>query len=175
MEIVDLFDNKRKLVGKVAERYNYDPGYYSQVLHLWIMNSKGEFLIQKRSMKKKIHPGIWSITGGGADTGETTLDAVYRECKEELDIDIAPEQLQLIMSVKRPFVFMDIYLAKIDVDINKLVLQEDEVDEVRWTSAEEIRKMVEAKEMGSSIALYHDLFLKLVEELDTNPEYKKPF
>ncbi|MCR5186963.1 MAG: NUDIX domain-containing protein [Clostridia bacterium] len=174
MELVDLFDNKRKFINKVVERYHYTPEYYSQVLHLWIMNSKGEFLIQKRSMKKKINPGIWSITGGGADSGETTLDAVYRECKEELGIDIKPDELQLIMSIKRPYVFMDIYLAKIDIAIEDIVMEESEVDEVKWATEDEIKKMIAAKEMGSSITLYHDLFFNLVAELGTNPDYKKP-
>ena len=43
-------------------------------MHVWIQNDKGEFLIQKRCKTKRVFPGVWSITGGGVDTGEKTVE-----------------------------------------------------------------------------------------------------
>ena len=166
MEFVDLFDNKRNSLGKVSERYSYTPEEYSQVVHLWIRNSQGDFLIQKRSMKKPTNPGLWSVTGGAVDCGETPLEAAYRECKEELDVDIKPGEIQLMMTVKRPKVFVDIFLVEKDIDLNKVVLQEDEVDDVKWFTKNEIREMAKNDGMGTSITIYHDVLLNLIDQLN---------
>ena len=88
MELVDKLNNKRQSLNKTAERQEKVDGEYRQSVHTWIMNSKGEFLIQKRSSNKKNFPNMWSQTGGAVDAGETTLQAALRECKEELNIDL---------------------------------------------------------------------------------------
>ena len=49
MELVDKLNNKRQSLNKTAERQEKVDGEYRQSVHTWIMNSKGEFLIQKRS------------------------------------------------------------------------------------------------------------------------------
>ena len=74
MELVDKFDKKRNSLGKTSERYERIAGEYKQSMHVWIQNDKGEFLIQKRSKTKRVFPGVWSITGGGVDTGEKTVE-----------------------------------------------------------------------------------------------------
>ena len=164
MELVDVFDNKRNSLNKVIERYNNKvPGEFTQAVHLWIQNSKGDFLIQKRSMKKRINPGMWSITGGAVDSLEQPEAAVARECKEELGIELKPQDFELMMTVKRPTVFVDVYYAKKDIDLKDIVMQQDEVDDVKWVSNEEMKNLLEQKEMGSSIKIYYDALYKLIE------------
>ena len=107
MEMVDKFDNKRRPLNKTTERHEKIEGEYRQSVHTWIQNSKGEFLIQKRTPNKNFFPNMWSQTGGGVDTGETTFQAAVRECKEELGIDIDTSNMELIMSFKRKFDFVD--------------------------------------------------------------------
>ena len=48
-------------------------------------NGKGEFLIQDRAGHK---PPAWGFFGGGIDEDETPIQALVRETKEELDIDL---------------------------------------------------------------------------------------
>ena len=164
MELVDVFDNKRNSLNKVIERYNNNtPGEFTQVVHLWIQNSNGEFLIQKRSMKKKVHPGMWSITGGAVDSLEEPTTAVARECKEEIGIELKPQDFELMMTVKRPSVFVDVYYAKKDIDFKDIVMQQDEVDDVKWASNAEIKDLIKQNEMGSSITIYYDALYKLIE------------
>lgn len=54
------------------------------------VNSKGEILIQDRRNFKKPN---WGFFGKGIDGDETPLEAVIRETKEELDIDITAQDL----------------------------------------------------------------------------------
>ena len=163
MEIVDKFDNKRRPLHKTSERHDKVDGEYRQSVHTWIQNSKGEFLIQKRTPNKKFFPNMWSQTGGGVDTGETTLQAALRECKEELGIDINPNNMELILSFKRKYDFVDVWLVKQDIDISELVLQEDEVADVKWATVDEIKDLMNSGKLAKSIEVYFNMFIELLD------------
>lgn len=166
MEMVDKFDKKRLPLNKITERYEQIPGEYRQSMHVWIQNDKGEFLIQKRSPLKRAFPGYWSITGGGVDSGESTLDTVFRECKEELGITVENSKLEFILSLKRKYVFVDVYLLRQNVNLEDIVMQEEEVSDVKWATIEDIKTMFANNEFASNILIYFDTFTQLI-----NPEY----
>lgn len=105
---------------------------------------------------------MWSQTGGAVDEGETTLQAALRECKEELGIDINPNNIELVMTFKRKFDFVDVWLVKQDIDISELVLQEDEVADVKWATVEEIRDLMKSDKLAKSIDIYFDMFINLL-------------
>lgn len=163
MEIVDKLDNKKEYLNKVSERHEKIEGEYRQSVHTWIMNSKGEFLIQKRTPNKKNFPNMWSQTGGGVDSGETTLQAAIRECHEELGINIEKDEIEFMLSFKRKYDFVDVWLVKHDYDISTLVLQEDEVSDVRWASIDEIRELMGTGKLAKSIEIYFDMFISLLD------------
>lgn len=162
MEMVDKLDNKRQMLNRTTERSEKIEGEYRQSVHTWIMNSKGEFLIQKRSPNKKTFPNMWSQTGGGVDEGETTLQAALRECNEELGVSIDLNNIELILSFKRKFDFVDVWLVKQDIDISNIVLQEEEVSEVKWSSIDEIRELMKTDKLAKSIEIYFDMFINLI-------------
>lgn len=57
------------------------------VVHLHIINRKGELYLQKRSPKKDLYPGRWdTAVGGHVAYGESLLEALYRESSEELGL-----------------------------------------------------------------------------------------
>ena len=97
MEIVDVYNKRKELTGKKKERYEKVDGQYTQYVHVWIMNDKNKFLIQKRAKNKKINPNKWSQTGGAVDSGETVIEAAIREVKEELGLSIGKENILLWM------------------------------------------------------------------------------
>lgn len=162
MEIVDKFDNKRVFLNKTSDRHEKIKGEYRQSVHTWIMNEKNEFLMQKRSANKKTYPNFWSQTGGAVDVAELPLDAALRECKEELGIKFEKENLELILSFKREFDFVDVFLIKANFDIKDVTIQEEEVSKVKWMSLEEIYSLKEKEILAPSINLYFDMFLKLI-------------
>lgn len=166
MEIVDKFDNKRTFLNKTSDRHEKIEGEYRQSVHTWILNSKGEFLIQKRSANKSNHPNMWSQTGGAVDTTELPIDASLRECYEELGIKLYKKDAELILSFKRKFDFIDVFLIRTDLDISNLKLQEEEVQEVKWVNKKELEQMLENKLLVPSISLYFDMFIKLIDYKD---------
>lgn len=52
-----------------------------------IRNNENKILIAQRNLKKS-QGGLWEFPGGKIEPNETMEDAIVREIKEELDIDI---------------------------------------------------------------------------------------
>lgn len=143
MEIWDVLDCFGNKTGRTIERgMQLKDGEYHLVVHIYIINKKDEFLIQKRSMKKELMPGIWDITGGSVVSGEDSLTGAIREVKEELGITLSPGQLFLVDRLKRKNSFADIWAAYADITVDDVVMQEDEVDEVKFVSDRDIIKII---------------------------------
>jgi mutator protein MutT len=163
MEIIDLYDNKKRKLDKTIIRGNKaELGEYSLAVHVWIANSKNEFLIQKRSDTMTKHPGKWECPGGAIDAGETSLDGAMRETKEELGIDINIDKIEYLLSYKKEHLFVDVWLVKEDIDLNKLVLQSEEVSSAKWVSLKELNELINNNEFVPIIDIYYELFIKLL-------------
>ena len=131
MEKRDLYDLNRNLTGETILKGDETPkGRYIIVVLVFMQNSKGDFLIQKRSKRKD---GKYATTGGHPKSGEDSIQGVLTEVEEEIGIKLNPNDLQLYYSGRseKERVFWDDYYIKIDIeDIKKLKLQEDEVEDV---------------------------------------------
>lgn len=69
-------------------------GGYHLVVHVWIRNSNGEYLISQRSANRSIFPLMWECVSGSVVKGEDSLQGAVRETKEEVGIDLNPESGQ---------------------------------------------------------------------------------
>lgn len=140
MELRDLYDENRNLLDEVVCKGEKIPeGKYFVVVVVWIENSKGEVLIQKRALSKG---GRWATTGGHPITGQTTFEGIICEIKEEIGLDVTKAELTLFSTIKYDDCFVDLYYIKKDVDISLLKLQEEEVSAVKWASKEEIENLI---------------------------------
>lgn len=143
MEIWDIFDCYGNRTGRTIDRGGVlKDGEYHLVVHIYIINKKGEYLIQKRSMKKELMPGIWDITGGSVVSGEDSLSGAIREVKEELGITLSPKDLFLVDRLQRTHSLVDIWAAYADITLDDVIMQEDEVDEVKFVSAQDMVKTI---------------------------------
>lgn len=84
-DLLDMYDINRRPLGYTKGYFEKrEAGEFFLASHVWIINDKKQFLIQKRSPTKVCEPGKWSVTGGVADSGENTLDCCIREQKKRL-------------------------------------------------------------------------------------------
>ena len=140
MELRDLYDENKILTSETIEKGKPIPqGRYYLTVVAWIQNSKGEFLLQLTSPTKH-HK--WSTTGGHPTTGETSLDGIVTEIKEELGIAVDSNKLKLFKTIKTEDDFVDLYYLKLNINLKDILIQEDEVEEVKWASIEEIQEMI---------------------------------
>jgi isopentenyldiphosphate isomerase len=147
MELWDILDEDGNMTGRTIERGQLlKDGEYHLVVHVWIRNSKGEYLIQRRSDKLKQWPGIWAVAGGSAVAGENSLAAALREVREELGIKFEPDMLKKVTRVKRKNVLSDLWLVNCDVGLDEIRMNKEEVSEVKYAGLDEIQKMIRSNE-----------------------------
>lgn len=143
MELFDLYDIKGHKTGKTIQRGKPIPNdLYHLVVHVIIKNSKGELLVQKRSLLKETHPGLWAFTAGSATTGETSIEAAQRELGEEIGLHLEKEQFLFHKRVIKDCFFDDIWFVYSEVDINQLEYQVEEVSEAAFMTIDGIKDMV---------------------------------
>ena len=159
LEKRDLYDLNRNLTDETIYKGEPIPkGRKILVVLSFIENSDNKFLIQKRSVEKG---GKYAFTGGHPKSGETSIQGMITEIKEELGLDVLLEELKLFYSDYDDEVFFDLYFIKKDFDITKLVLQKEEVDSVQWLSTDEILKLISDGEFHDS---HIEAFQKLLDD-----------
>ncbi len=141
-ELIDVLDESGNPTGNVETKKKiYDDGSWHRSVHIWVMNSDQELLVQKRNPKKKTFPNLWAISAAGhVMTGETSLESGIRELEEELDIKADPEELEYLFTIKRitPYknsyirVFDDVYLLRRDINVDKTKLQIEELTDIKF-------------------------------------------
>jgi 8-oxo-dGTP pyrophosphatase MutT (NUDIX family) len=142
MELWDVYDCNRVRTGRTAVRGKpLLPGEYHLVVHIWIQNGRGEYLIQKRAPTVGLAPGLWASTGGSALAGEDSRDAFLREAREELGLDLSDARAQVAATITNRDWITDVWTARCEAAAPDLLLQKEEVSEARWASYDEIVKM----------------------------------
>lgn len=87
-EWLPLVDEKGAVIGKaLRSRCHTDKRYLHPVVHLHVINKKGEIFLQKRPENKVVQPGKWdTAVGGHVAYGESVDTSLKREAMEEIGI-----------------------------------------------------------------------------------------
>ena len=94
MEKWDLYTKYREKTGKEHIRGQMIPeGFYHLVVHVWIRNHRGEYLISQRSASRPTFPLMWECVGGSVLKGESSIDGALREVKEEVGLDLEQKEV----------------------------------------------------------------------------------
>ena len=153
-EYLDVLDAQGNLTGqkKLRSEVHKDEDWH-RLAFVWIMNSHGELLIQKRSMGKDANPGRWDAScGGHVIAGGTSLATAIKELKEELGITTSESQLEYLFSTKEQpesnteKQFVDVFLLRSDTPLSQLKLQKEEIDEVRYLPWREVENLILKKD-----------------------------
>lgn len=148
MEIWDIYDKYRNRTGKTtSDKSKLGKEGYHLVVHICIFNSKGEMLVQQRQSNSKHWGDHWDLSAGGsALSGELSYETAERETLEEIGIKLDLKNIRPHLSLNFPRGFDDVFLIEKDIEIENLVLQEEEVKDIKWASREDIVKMIEDDE-----------------------------
>ncbi len=140
-EMWDVYDENRQYTGRVHRRGELLPeGDYHTVVHVFVRNSKGQYLITKRAPNKG-YPNIWECCGGSAVAGDTSLEAAVREIYEETGVAVSKEQGILVDSFRFTNAFIDCWLFHEDFNLSEVKLQEGETVDKRAATADEILEL----------------------------------
>lgn len=159
MERWDLYDRNGNALGRTIERgKRLRAGEHHLVVHVWLINSAGRVLIQRRSPRLRLMPGVWAATGGSAIAGEDSMAAVRRELKEELGLSLQPEEFELVGRVLRRNSLCDVFIVRKDAAVPNLRLQKEEVADARWVTLDQLRTMIE----NGQFHRYSESYFRLV-------------
>ena len=155
-EILDLYDENRKLTGQTHVRgVPIEEGTFYLVADIWTLTFDGHILIDKRHPDKPFG-GLWECTGGAVTAGEDSITAAVRELKEELGIEASKDELRLIDSCRCLNKFVDTYLLQKNIDLKALRLQAEEVTEARRVTFEELEKIIENRLLAISSGRFNE-------------------
>ena len=167
MEYWYIYDKDGHFTGRKKGKYEkWGEDEYHLATEVWVINSKKQILIQQRSEKCQLLPGIWALTTGRVVSGETTRQGCIRELKEELGIEAKEEECNLVKSLlkNRLGMIWDIYFLRKDVELEDVTLQKEEVSTVKLVNTDEFRDMLKEGIMCEYEEIYE--LLDIIDNLE---------
>jgi isopentenyldiphosphate isomerase len=145
--------------------WNKGKDEFVKVVHVFVMNSKGDILIQQRAFTKQVWPGRWSILGGFVASREEPEEAVIRETAEEYGVDISncPRRMIFEMIQRSLGVIMEYWIVLADIPIEEVVCQPEEVETAAYVTPERLHDIYSDEDRWSEDdRTYRDKVLDLI-------------
>ena len=140
-ELLEVVTEKGEIIKTLPRsEIHGNPSLMHRVVHVLVFNDKEDILLQKRSMSKDVAPGKWDTSvGGHVNSGETLEEAVKREMEEELGISECNLEFLYTYIHSNDYESELVYTYSCTYN-GKIRFQEDEIDEVRAWSLNEIEE-----------------------------------
>ena len=187
-EKFDVLNERGEFTGEVATRKEcHEKGLWHRAVYAFIVDKDFNVLLQKRSANKKLWPNKWDVTiGGHVNAGEFGRQALIRECKEELGIEINDDEIKYLVSTtsvydKNNYInnhYDECYLITRSVNIEDLKLQKEEVSYAKYFPMEEVIERINNNydgltEKTGSWAIFKRIVESNVLEQISNKQYIK--
>jgi isopentenyldiphosphate isomerase len=130
------------------------------VVHLHLLNDKGELFLQKRAMTKDLLPGMWDTSvGGHISPGESIEEALKRETLEELGLKNFRFRLlgKYIWESQREREYVYSFRGSTE---DMPVINREEIDEGSYWTLEEIRNNLGKDVLTPDFEYEFDLYLQ---------------
>ena len=145
-ELFDIYSRDGVYLGIKPKSFCHSqkPGVYHKPVWIWIINRKGEILLQKRAETKKWLPNKWdSSATGHIVAGEKIVQGCKREVFEELGIVAKESEFEFWGEYIADSVWElgQIYKLENNLDISQMKMQIEEVSELKWINFEDFEKL----------------------------------
>ncbi len=152
MEWNDIYDKDRNRTGRTHRRGTpWRSGEYGLVVCVWVYDDAGRVLLTRRAPEKSF-AGTWENSGGAAQAGETSRQAIARELFEETGIRAKEEEFFYLDSDRHRNMHYDFYALKRNVPLSDIRLLPGETDGAKWVSFEQVHEMIQQKQICKMIA-----------------------
>jgi isopentenyldiphosphate isomerase len=140
-ELLEIVNEKGEVLGTARRSEIHGNNHLlHRVVHLLVFNSKGEILLQKRSMNKDVAPGKWDTSvGGHVSVGETLEEALHREMEEELGISVKDTIFLYSYIHTNPYESELVYTFKCTYD-GPFRHNREEIDDLKFWSIPELKE-----------------------------------
>ncbi|MBQ8299730.1 MAG: NUDIX domain-containing protein [Clostridia bacterium] len=152
-ELIEVLDCNGNKTGEIKPKSEIKKaGNYHRAIAVCIVNDKKEIIMQRRSKNKKVYANLWSIfVKGHVRAGETSEEACIREINEELGISVKKENLEYLYTIQEELIisedyieriFFDVFLARKNVKIDDVKIQEEELEEAKLVYYMDVENLV---------------------------------
>ena len=168
-ELIDILAENGIKTGETATRKEiHKKGLWHRAIVVALINENKQILLQQRSYNKEKNAGMWDISvAGHLSAGDTSKIGAIRELKEELNVDCTENELEYILTykdqqiIREDFIenqFYDFYiLNKNDVKISDIIVQESEVEQVKYIDINELRTIMDSNLVVERKIMYDSL------------------
>ena len=149
MELWDAYDRNGVKTGETLVRDEPIPeGRYHLVCEVLVRHVDGDYLCMIRSRKKPNYPLYPECTAGGsALKGDSPLDCIHRELREETGIECDEfEEVNVTVRDCYATIFCS-YLCTVDWPKDQITLQDGETEAYQWLSEEEFIELLNSGRM----------------------------
>lgn len=179
MEYLDVLNEKGEKTGKIKLREEcHRDGDWHKVAYIFVVNSKGEIILQKRSKEKATNPNKWTASASGhLSVGDTDLEGAMRELEEEIGVKVNRQELNYLFTVKEQYSdnklkishIANVYMVLKEVKLQDLTLQKEEVSDVKYVHYKEFEKILitQKEEIVKHDKIYEGLLKVLHEKFDS--------
>lgn len=142
-EIFDIVNEEDCVIGQHPRAEVHRLMLRHRAVHVLVFNSRGQIFLQKRSMTKDCHPGVWdSSSSGHVDSGEDYDACAVREVREEIGLELqsVPERLFKIAACDQTGMeFVWVYRCESE---GPFVLHPEEISEGAWFDVIEVSEWI---------------------------------
>ncbi|HSX00202.1 MAG TPA: NUDIX domain-containing protein [Patescibacteria group bacterium] len=139
----EVLDNAGHKTGRLLSREAvHTQELWHEVVNIWILNDKGEVLLQLRAPEVELCPNVWDVAvGTHVHPGEDPVAAAQRGLQQELGLGIAPDNLKHLFNIQAVNPMPDhmnhrvlghIFILKQSVDLTKLRVDANKITRLIW-------------------------------------------
>ncbi|HJQ07887.1 MAG TPA: NUDIX domain-containing protein [Candidatus Saccharimonadales bacterium] len=145
----EILDDQGHETGQILDReIVHAQQLWHEVVNIWIMNSRGEVLLQLRAPGVELSPNVWDVAvGSHVRPGEDPLAAAQRCLQHELGLTIAPDNLKHLFNIqagnpmadgRKHKVLGHVFLVRRDINLVDITLNKEKITQLAWKPLVEI-------------------------------------
>lgn len=137
--LIDAVNDRDEPVGQIARGEALELGAGFRTVHVFLLNEKGELLLQKLAPERKRHPGRWgSSVAAYLNSGESYREAAARRLREELGLALPLQPVGRIeMRDERSLKFVALFVV-IGAE-RPSVREPDHIEEIAYWPQPQVR------------------------------------
>lgn len=149
IEQYEVLDENGHKTGKILDRVTiHQQELWHEVVNVWIINTRGEILMQLRAPEVELSPNVWDVTvGTHLRPGEAPTDAAVRCMRTELGLQVLEAELEHLFNIQcaNPMpngtthkVLGHVFMINKGVDLKEITFDSKKVTRFSWVPLNEL-------------------------------------
>lgn len=148
----DLYNSNFENTGIIIDEGDkIEDGYYHSSTNSWIINSKKELLLIRKTLNYNLHyPGFWSSIDSNVLSGECGIDSAIKSINDRIGINIEKKEIvEINKDLRDPYNYIyETYIIKKDIELSKIKFNDEIAVQAKWIDLKELYNMIENGEIA---------------------------